>query len=161
GTVTFLFTDLERSSRLWEQYPDAMHPALARHDEILRRSIEDHGGQVVKMRGDGVHAVFATADRAIVAAIGAQDGLQREDWGATGPLRVRMGLHTGAATLREGDYFGSAVNRAARLMDLAHGGQIVCSQSTADLAREALSGGVGLIDLGEHGLRDLTRAEHV
>jgi predicted ATPase/class 3 adenylate cyclase len=161
GTVSFLFTDLEGSSRLWEEFPDVMHAALARHDEILRTSVEDHGGQVVKMRGDGVHAVFATADAAIVAAIGAQFAMSEENWGVTGPLRVRMGIHTGAAALREGDYFGSALNRAARLTELAHGGQIVCSQATADLARDGLAEGVGLIELGEHRLRDLSRAERV
>jgi predicted ATPase/class 3 adenylate cyclase len=161
GTVTFLFTDLEGSSRLWEEHPDAMHEALAAHDEILRVSVERHGGHVVKMRGDGVHAVFATADAGVVAAVTVQQGLLQHGWGATGPLRVRIGVHSGAATLREGDYFGSAVNRAARLMDLAHGGQIVCSQATADLSRDELSGGVELVDLGEHGLRDLTRVEQV
>jgi predicted ATPase/class 3 adenylate cyclase len=161
GTVTFLFTDLEGSSRLWESYPDAMQDVLARHDEILREAVMLHGGYVVKMRGDGAHAAFATAESGIVAAIAAQQALDQQEWGVVGGLRVRMGLHTGAAALREGDYFGSAVNRAARLMDLAYGGQIVCSQSTADLARDALSEDVGLIDLGEHGLRDLTRAEQV
>jgi predicted ATPase/class 3 adenylate cyclase len=161
GTVTFLFTDLEGSSRLWEAHPEAMQDALACHDEILRDAVTLHGGYVVKMRGDGAHAAFATAESGIVAAIAAQQALGEQEWGVVGGLRVRMGLHTGAAALREGDYFGGAVNRAARLMDLAHGGQIVCSQSTADLARDALSEAVGLIDLGEHGLRDLTRAEHV
>jgi predicted ATPase/class 3 adenylate cyclase len=161
GTVTFVFTDLEGSSRLWEEFPEAMHDALAVHDEILRSSVERHGGRVVKMRGDGVHAVFETADAAVVAAVAAQSALGQYPWGATGPLRVRIGIHSGSATLREGDYFGSAVNRAARLMDLAHGDQIVCSQATADLARDGLSGGMGLVDLGEHGLRDLTRAERV
>src|SRR5262249_2536748 len=117
GTVTFLFTDLESSTRLWEEHPDAMGDALARHDDALRSSVEGRGGHVVKMRGDGVHAVFATADAAIVAAVAAQRSLSDERWGATGPLRVRIGIHTGTATLREGDYFGSALNRAARLMD--------------------------------------------
>jgi predicted ATPase/class 3 adenylate cyclase len=159
--VTFLFTDIEGSTRLWEQYPEAMREALARHDEILRECIEGHGGYVVKMRGDGVHAAFATADAAVVAAVAAQHDLAEQDWESTAPLLVRVGVHTGAATLRAGDYFGSAVNRAARLMDLAHGGQIVCSQSTADLTRDALPEGVALVDLGEHRLRDLTRAERV
>src|SRR3954466_764226 len=119
GTVTFFFTDLESSTRLWELHPDAMQGALARHDDVLRSSVELHGGDVVKMRGDGVHAVFATADAAIVAAVAAQNALSDERWDVTGPLRVRIGIHTGAATLREGDYFGSALNRAARLMDVA------------------------------------------
>src|SRR6516164_3040648 len=138
-----------------------MQDALARHDEILREAVTLHGGYVVKMRGDGAHAAFATADSGIVAAIVAQQALDGQEWGVVGGLRARMGLHTGAAALRAGDYFGSAVNRAARLMDLAHGGQIVCSQSTADLTRDALPEGVALVDLGEHRLRDLTRAERV
>jgi predicted ATPase/class 3 adenylate cyclase len=161
GTVTFLFTDIEGSTRLWEKYPKAMTAALGRHDELLRECIESHGGHVVKMRGDGVHAAFATADAAVVAAVALQHALAEQDWEVTDPLLVRVGVHTGAATLRAGDYFGSAVNRAARLMDLAHGGQIVCSQSTADLTRDGLPDGVALIDLGEHRLRDLTRAERV
>src|SRR5262249_37763337 len=134
GTVTFLFTDLEGSSRLWEEHPEAMQAALARHDAILRDGIGTHDGYLVKMTGDGAHAAFATADRAVHAAIDAQLALQREPWGESGPLRVRMGLHTGAAELRDGDYFGTEVNRAARLMAVAHGGQVVCSQTTADLA---------------------------
>src|SRR5690348_10413992 len=125
GTVTFLFTDLEVSTRLWEEYPDAMKAVLARHDEILRHSITTHEGHVVKMRGDGAHAVFATAEGAVAAAVDAQLALQREPWDETGPLRVRIGLHTGTAQLRDGDYFGSSVNRAARLMSIAHGGQVV------------------------------------
>jgi class 3 adenylate cyclase len=161
GTVTFLFTDLEVSTRLWDLEPDAMQAALARHDEILREGITAQGGQVVKGRGDGVHAVFATADAAVRAAIDCQLAMDAEVWAVSEPLRVRIGLHTGVAQLREGDYFGSSVNRAARLMDLAHGGQIVCSQATADLAREVLAEGVTLVDLGEHRLRDLTRPERV
>ena len=161
GTVTFLFTDLEGSTRLWEEHPVAMRDALARHDAILRDAVEAHGGYVVKGTGDGFHAAFATADGGVVAAVAAQTALDREAWGVTGPLRVRMGLHTGAASYRDGDYFGAALNRAARLMSVAHGGQIVCSQATVDLARDALPGGVELVDLGEHRLRDLSRPERV
>jgi predicted ATPase/class 3 adenylate cyclase len=161
GTVTFLFTDLEVSTRLWEQEPDAMREALARHDEILRAAVASNGGHVVKGRGDGVHAAFATADDAVRAAVGSQVALGAELWPVSEPLRVRIGLHTGVAELRDGDYFGSPVNRAARLMDVAHGGQIVCSQATADLAREGLAADVVLVDLGEHRLRDLSRAERV
>jgi predicted ATPase/class 3 adenylate cyclase len=156
-----LFTDLEVSTRLWEQEPDAMREALARHDEILRDAVAAHGGQIVKGTGDGIHAVFATADAAIRAAIACESAMDAEEWPVSEPLRVRMGLHTGVAELRDGDYFGSSVNRAARIMDLAHGGQIVCSQSTADLARDVLPEGVGFIDQGEHRLRDLTRVERV
>src|SRR5689334_16084633 len=120
GTVTFLFTDLEGSTRLWEEHPDAMRDALARHDEILRAAIDSHGGYVVKTTGDGFHAAFATADSAVGAAVAAQTVLEREAWGVTGGLRVRMGLHTGAASVRAGDYFGGSLNRAARLMSVAH-----------------------------------------
>jgi predicted ATPase/class 3 adenylate cyclase len=161
GTVTFLFTDLEVSTRLWEREPDAMRVALARHDAILREVVSASGGRVVKGRGDGVHAVFATVDAALGAAIDSQRAVGSEAWPVSEPLRVRIGLHTGAAELRDDDYFGSSVNRAARLMGVAHGGQIVVSQATADLARDELGEGVGLVDLGEVRLRDLSRPERV
>ena len=115
GTVTFLFTDLESSTRLWEEHPEAMRAALARHDAILRDAVEMHDGHVVKTTGDGLHAAFALAHDALVAALDAQRALVAEDWTLQQPLRVRMGLHTGEAELREGDYFGPAVNRAARV----------------------------------------------
>jgi predicted ATPase/class 3 adenylate cyclase len=161
GTVTFLFTDIEGSTRLWEEHPEAMRDALVRHDEVLREAIESHGGYVVKTTGDGFHAAFATADAGMSAAVAAQTVLEGTTWGATGKLRVRMGLHTGTASLRDGDYFGGSLNRAARLMGVAHGGQIVVSQTTADLASDGLPAGVGLVDLGEHRLRDLSRPERV
>jgi predicted ATPase/class 3 adenylate cyclase len=161
GTVTFLFTDLEVSTRLWEQEPEAMRAALARHDLVLREAVAAHDGQVVKGTGDGVHAAFATADGAVGAAIDAQLALGDEEWAVSEPLRVRMGLHTGVAELRDGDYYGSAVNRAARLMAMANGGQVVCSQATADLMRDGLPEAVALIDLGEHRLRGLSRVERV
>ena len=160
GTVTFLFTDLEGSTRLWEQQPDAMKEALARHDEILREAVEAHGGHVVKTTGDGFHAVFVAAGDAVEAAVEAQRALSSDSWGDIGRLRVRMGLHTGVEEPRDGDYFGSTINRAARLMAVAHGGQVVCSAATADLAGEVLAS-VGFRDLGEHRLRDLSRPERV
>ena len=155
GTVTFLFTDLEGSTRLWEEHPDAMQPALARHDEILSRAIAAHGGEIVKTTGDGVHAAFSTAGAGAAAALDAQVALTSESWGATGPLSVRMGLHTGTAELRDGDYYGSELNRAARLMSVAHGGQVVVSQITEQLIREVIPPEVDIVDLGEHRLRDL------
>ena len=161
GTVTFLFTDLAGSTRLWEDFPDAMQPALARHDEIVRTAIEGHGGHVVKTTGDGFHAAFATAPGAAAAARAAQRGLAAEPWAATGPLRVRMGLHTGTGELRDGDYYGTSLNRAARIMAIAHGGQVVCSHATEELLHDQLTDGMGLVDLGEHGLRDLARPEQV
>jgi predicted ATPase/class 3 adenylate cyclase len=161
GTVTFLFTDVEGSTRLWEEYPDAMRAALARHDEVVRGAIESHGGLVVKTTGDGFHAVFARASEAVDAAIAGQLSLAVEPWSETGPLRVRMGVHTGEAEMREGDYYGTALNRAARLAGAAHGGQVVVSRSTEEVAGEQLPAGVTLADLGEHRLRDLARPEHV
>ena len=158
GTVTFLFSDLEVSTRLWEEHPEAMHPALARHDAILREAVAAHDGHLVKGRGDGIHAVFATAHDALDAAVEGQLALTAESFGDTGPLRVRMGVHTCEAEYRDGDYFGSEVNRAARLMSVAHGGQVVVSLATSTLVRD---GSVELVDLGEHRLRDLTNLEHI
>ena len=161
GTVTFLFTDVEGSTRLWEEQPAAMAAALPRHDEILRAAVELHDGFVVKSTGDGVHAVFAAADDAVAAAIDAQLALTREPWPDGLPLRVRMGVHTGEAELRDGDYYGTTTNRAARLMAVAHGGQILCSLATLGLVRDAPIDGVGFTDLGEHGLRDLAHPERL
>ena len=161
GTVTFLFTDLERSTRLWEEQPESMQAALASHDGLLANAVTHHGGVVIKGTGDGVHAVFATADQAVAAAIAAQRAIGTEEWGSIGPLRVRMGLHTGVAEERGGDYYGPVLNRAARLMALAHGGQVLCSQATADLVRDSSAPAVQLIELGPHSLRDLDRPETV
>jgi predicted ATPase/class 3 adenylate cyclase len=158
GTVTFLFTDIEGSTRLWREDPEAMRPALERHDAIVRELVDAHGGYVVKTTGDGVHAAFSTASAAVDAAVAAQLALAREEWPLPGPLRVRMGVHSGPADLRDGDYYGTTVNRAARLMSIAHGGQIVVSSVTQALLAE---GSVDLLDLGEHSLRDLGRAERV
>jgi class 3 adenylate cyclase len=161
GTVTFLFTDLESSTRLWEQHPDAMRHALSRHDAILRASIEAHEGQIVKMTGDGVHAVFTSAPEAVLAASDALKSIASEAWDATGPLAVRFGIHTGVAEFRDGDYPGGTVNRANRVMTAAHGGQAVMSASTADSVRHALPDGLRLVDLGEHRLRGLAQPEHL
>jgi predicted ATPase len=138
-----------------------MRGALARHDAILRDAVAQNHGEIVKTTGDGVHAVFTSARDALDAAVDAQLALHKADWGEIVELRVRMGLHTGEAELRDGDYYGPTVNRAARLMACAHGGQIVASQTTAQLLEDALPAGVALEDLGEHRLRDLARPEHV
>ena len=158
GTVTFLFTDLEGSTRLWQEHPDAMRPALARHDTIIRDAIEAHGGHFVKTTGDGAHAAFATASDAIEAAIDAQGALASETWALPDPLRVRIGIHSGPAELRDGDYYGTTVNRAARIMSVAYGGQVVVSLATQELARDA---GVEVVDLGEHRLKDLGQPERI
>ena len=151
GTVTFLFTDLEVSTRLWEQEPHAMRVALARDDVILREAISANGGQVVKGRGDGVHAVFGARGRgALCAAVDSQRALGGEDWPVSEPLRVRMGLHTGVAELRDDGYFGSSVNRAARLLGVAHGGRVRHSARRRLTWRgDELGDGVGLLELGE------------
>ncbi len=159
--LTFLFTDLQGSSRLWEQHPAEMPAVIARHDALLRAAVEAHAGRVIKTTGDGLHAVFDTPSAAVAAVVEGQQALLREPWPPAIPVRVRMGLHTGEAEAREGDYFGSSVNRAARLMALAHGGQIVLSAATAALLADDLPPQAALRDLGNHRLRDLSRAEHV
>jgi predicted ATPase/class 3 adenylate cyclase len=161
GTVTFLFTDIEGSTRLWQEHPEAMRPALARHDELVRAAIESHGGQVVKTTGDGAHAAFTNAIDAVVAAVAAQRAIATEPWVLEEPLAVRIGIHSGPAELRDGDYYGTAVNKAARLMSAAHGGQTLASLATEELARDELGARASLRDLGEHRLRDLSRAERV
>ncbi len=161
GTVTFLFTDLEGSTRLWEQQPEAMKGALARHDALLTTAVEAHDGRVVKSTGDGLHAVFATADAAIAAAVAGQQALRAASFEPIDAIRVRMGLHTGVAEQRAGDYFGPVLNRAARLMAVAHPGQVLCSQPTADLVLDSGDPAMGFTELGRHRLRDLTRPEIV
>jgi predicted ATPase/class 3 adenylate cyclase len=161
GTVTFLFTDIEGSTRRWEQHPEAMRSALARHDALLRSVITAHDGVVFKMVGDAVYAAFDVAADAVAAALAAQRALAAENWGDVGPLHVRMALHSGAAQCREGDYFGSTLNRVARLLSTGYGGQILLSAATQELARDGLPAGVSLQDLGEHALKDLLRPEHV
>jgi predicted ATPase/DNA-binding SARP family transcriptional activator/class 3 adenylate cyclase len=161
GTVTFLFTDIEGSARLWDEHPDEMDAALARHDAILHDAIAEHGGHVVKSTGDGVHAAFGTSVDAVAAAVEAQLGLAAEPWPGGTALRVRMGLHTGEGDYRDGDYSGPALDRSARLAGVAHGGQVVMSRATGDIVRDRLPPGVDVCDLGEHRLRDLARPEHV
>src|ERR1700684_2932141 len=141
GVVTFLFTDIEGSTRRWESDADGMRAALLAHDEVLRSAIEGHGGFLFKHTGDGVCAAFASPKSAVDAAVTAQRALG---------LPVRMGLATGEAEVRDGDYFGAVLNRAARVMAAGHGGQILVADSTATLLS-----GVDLADLGPRRLRDL------
>jgi predicted ATPase/class 3 adenylate cyclase len=161
GTVTFLFTDIEGSTKLWERYPEAMRAALARHDEILRDTIEEHGGYVFKTVGDAFCCAFPTAPDALEAALDAQRLLLKERWDESSPLRVRMALHMGAAEERDGDYFGPPVNRVARLLSAAHGGQVLLSLPTHEMVRDQLPSGATLIDLGERRLKDLFRPERI
>jgi len=161
GTVTFLFTDIEGSTALWEQHPQAMASALARHDDLLRRVIESHGGAVFKTVGDSFCAAFARAAVALSAAQSAQRKLQAEAWGSIGSLRVRMALHTDEAEPRDGDYFGPPLNRVARILAAGHGSQILLSQATAELAGDTLPEGLALRDLGIHQLKDLRHPERI
>ncbi|HUL98488.1 MAG TPA: AAA family ATPase, partial [Mycobacterium sp.] len=147
GVVTFLFTDVEGSTRRWETDAEGMRAALAAHDEVLRSAIEAHGGWVFKHTGDGVCAVFASPRAAVDAAVAAQRALE---------LPVRMGIATGEAELRGTDYFGAVLNRAARVMAAGHGGQILLVEPTAGLVS-----GVDLVDLGPRRLRDLPTALEV
>jgi predicted ATPase/class 3 adenylate cyclase len=153
--VTFLFTDVEASTRSWEEHPADMDVALRQHDELVRHAIQDHGGYVFSTAGDSFAASFHTAHQGLGAAVALQRSLDAAPWPDAVELRVRAGLHTGAAVERDGDYFGPVVNRGARLMSAAHGGQIVCSQVTADLCRGEMPRGVRLRSLGELRLRDL------
>jgi predicted ATPase/class 3 adenylate cyclase len=159
--LAFLFTDLEGSTRLWQQFPEAMKTVLARHDELLRAAVERCNGKIVKTTGDGFHAAFTSAQDGLNACIDAQRSLLRESWDETGPLRVRMGLHMGEAQERGGDYYGTVVNRAARLMSAANGGQVLLSEAVVGLLANQLPDGVSLRDLGEHQLKDLQRRERI
>jgi class 3 adenylate cyclase len=158
--VTLLFTDVVAFARLWEEQPEAMRGAMARHDAIVRDAIESRRAQVVEpLAPDGFLAVFASAEDALGAAADAQVALHAAPWELTDGLQVRMGLHTCPVEMRDGEYFdrGEGV-RAAALMGVAQGGQVVLSAATAELVREAA---FELRDLGEHRLRGLTRPERV
>ena len=159
AVTTFLFTDIEGSTRLWEEQPERMQPALAKHDSLARTAVERHHGTLVKTTGDGIHAVFGDPLDGVLAVVDLQQALA--DAGATAglPLRIRCGLHAGIVEQRDNDYFGSAVNRAARIMSAAHGGQALVSQSVADLVAGRLPPEVTLDNLGAARLRDLGRAE--
>jgi TolB-like protein/class 3 adenylate cyclase/Flp pilus assembly protein TadD len=161
GTITFLFTDIEGSTRLWATQHDAMRASLARHDALLRESIEAHGGHVFKTAGDAFCAAFATATGAVEAALAAQRALRAERWPEDAPIRARMALHTGAAEIRDGDYFGTPLNQVARLLAVGHGGQTLVSEITHDLCRDRLPAETTLKSLGEHSLKDLARRETV
>ncbi len=161
--VTFLLTDIEGSTAAWEADADAMTVALARHDEIVEQVVTSRGGRLIKTRGEG-DATFSVFDRpsaAAAAAIELQEAIAHEPWPLLEPMRIRVALHTGEVELRDGDYFGRAVNRAARLRSLAAGGQILCSGATAELVIDTLADDVVLTDLGMRQLRNLARPEHV
>ncbi|HEX5347939.1 MAG TPA: BTAD domain-containing putative transcriptional regulator [Pseudonocardiaceae bacterium] len=159
--TTFLFSDIEASTRRWEGDPEAMTVDLARHDELLRAAIEAAGGEVFSHTGDGMAAAFRAAPDALAAAVAAQQALACTAWAAPGPLRVRMAIHAGVAQRREDNYFGPALNRVARLLATASGGQVLCSHAAAELIGADLPADVVLLDLGEHRLADLARVERV
>ncbi len=161
--VTFLLTDIEGSTAAWEAYADAMGVALARHDELVEQVVTSRGGRLIKTRGEGdaTFSVFERPSAAAAAAIELQDAILHEPWALLEPMRIRIALHTGEVELRDGDYFGRAVNRAARLRSLAIGGQILCSGAIAEFVIDSLPDDVVLADLGMRQLRNLARAEHV
>jgi predicted ATPase/class 3 adenylate cyclase len=162
GTVTFLFTDIEGSTALWERDRAAMAGAVERHLRLLRERVAAHGGVVFKIVGDGVQAAFPTAPDAVAATLDAQQALVQGTWpDSADPVRVRMALHTGVAHPQGGDYLAAPLNRLARLLEVARGGQILLTEATQRLAQDDLPAGVRLRDLGEFRLRDLERAEHV
>ncbi len=161
--VTFLLTDIERSTAAWEADADAMAIALARHDELVEQVVTSRAGRLVKTRGEGdaTFSVFERPSAAAASAIELQDAITHEPWALREPIRVRMALHTGEVELRDGDYFGRAVNRVARLRSLAEGGRILCSGATAELVIDSLADDVMLDDLRMRQLKNLARPEHV
>jgi predicted ATPase/class 3 adenylate cyclase len=162
GTVTFLFTDIEGSTQLWERQPEAMRAELERHNALIQEAIDSNGGMVFKTAGDAFCAAFASAADGLRAALAAQRALTTETWAEeVGALRVRMGLHTGHAQAQEGDYFGPPVNRTARIESAGHGGQVLLSLATQELVRDDLPDGVSLIELGQHRLKDVLRPETI
>ncbi|HWZ74425.1 MAG TPA: adenylate/guanylate cyclase domain-containing protein [Casimicrobiaceae bacterium] len=161
GIVTFLFTDVEGSSRLWEEQPERMEGAMASHDAILRAAVESNRGTVVKMAGDGLHAAFEDPLDAMKATLAIQLALSDSDATNGIALQARCGLHVGAVERRDNDFFGRAVNRAARIMSAAHGGQALVSQAIYELVRDRLPADISLLDLGSVRLRDMINSEQV
>ncbi len=161
GTVTFAFTDIEGSTQRWDRDRFAMEDAVRRHDALMRAAIVRHGGYVFKTIGDAFCAAFSRPEEAVRAMLDAQRALAAEDFSAVDGLRVRVAIHTGTADERDRDYFGPAVNRVARLLGIAHGGQVLLSGVTSDLLAGSLPPQTSLRDLGEHRLRDLSRPEYV
>jgi class 3 adenylate cyclase len=161
GDVTFLFTDVEGSTRLLEQHPAEYGIAIARHHELIEDAVEENRGVVFETIGDAVYAAFARAEDGVAAARDAQLALAGEDWGPLDRILVRMALHTGPVERRGAHYFGPALYRCARLMATAHGGQVVLSEAAADLVEGSLGEDGALVDLGLHRLKDLQEPERV
>ena len=148
GTVTFAFTDIEGSTARWERHPNEMERAVRRHDELMRSAFTSHGGHIFKTVGDAFCVAFWRPADAVAAMLGAQGALAAEDFTAVDGLRVRAAVHTGTASERDGDYFGPAVNRVARLLAIGHGGQVLVSGVTTGLVQGALP--LLVIDAWEH-----------
>lgn len=162
GQVTFLFTDIQGSTQLWDSFPDEMRSALAEHNRIMDDVVSAGGGSVVKDTGDGVFAAFRSASNAVTAAVTAQTRISEHDWDPViGSLEVRMALHTDSVEAIGGDYHGSAINRVARIEAAGHGGQILLSAAAREAAEPALSTGVEVIELGTHRLRGLSETETI
>ena len=161
GVVTLMATDIEGSTKKWESQSSAMSVALARHDRLLHAAIEEASGYVFKTLGDGTLSVFAEPMAAVMAAASVHRLLAEENWPDDLELKVRIALHTGSCEQRDGDYLGPTVNRVSRLMAIAHGGQVLLSEVTAELVHDSLEPDIALRDLGDHRLKDLTRPEHV
>jgi len=161
GVTTLLFTDIEGSTHLWEQEGERMSRALAAHDILSRAAVEGNHGVIVKMTGDGMYAAFGDPLQALNATVMLQQSLGDPTQTHGIALRVRCGLHLGIVERRDDDLFGSPVNRAARIMKAAHGGQILLSQAVVDRVREQLPASASLRDLGGVRLRDLATPEHV
>lgn len=161
GMVTFMFTDIEGSTSLWDAHPEVMRKALARHDSLMHETIASANGHVFKTVGDAFCAVFSTARDAVSAALSAQEALATERWPEEAPIKVRIALHTGVVEIQGGDYFGPPLNRVARLLSTAYGGQTLTSLATCELSRDALPHGASLHDLGVHRLKDLARPERI
>ncbi len=159
--MTFLFSDIEGSTRLIERLGDEYVDVLEQHRAILRASVEQRGGTVVDAQGDSVFAAFPRPADAVLAAFDAQRALAANKWPAATTLRVRMGIHTGEAITTDTGYVGMEVHRAARIMAAGHGGQVLVSGETAKLLAPALPDAFGLTDLGEHRLKDMGRPEHL
>ena len=161
GTVSFLFTDIVGSTRLWEKFPAQMGAALARHEALIRTAVETHGGSVFKTVGDSTCAAFQAPRASLEAAIDAQHALAAEHWNDIGTLAVRMGIHVGTAEFRDGDYFGGTLNRVSRIESAAHGGQILLSRIAVELLEDEPLDAISFKSLGSHRLRNLDRPEHL
>jgi predicted ATPase/class 3 adenylate cyclase len=160
-TLTFLYTDIEGSTLLWEQHPNSAEKIIPGHNAILKKAVETYGGSIFRTVGDGICAVFKNASNAVSAALTAQTALQAEQWEEIGVLKVRMAIHTGEVEKQGNDFSGSSLNRIARILGITHGGQILISQAARLLVRDGLPPGVELLDLGEVRLRDLSQPEHL